>query len=118
MHGAVLNRWEARDDMPEDLVGLAEAISELRSELTAALEEGKNESLRFELGPVEMEFVLELRREGAGEAGLKFWVVSVGGSASASRGSTHRVTLTLTPKKDGATPLIRDVESKQQAGQR
>jgi hypothetical protein len=36
----------------DGVVGLAEAIAALRRELTTALEEGKDETVRFKLGPV------------------------------------------------------------------
>ena len=85
-----------------DWVGLADAVRALRSELTAALVEGEGQRLRFELGEVEMEFLLEVSKEGGGEAGVKFWVISVGGKAGVSSGSTHRVKLVLSPQ-DAAT---------------
>ncbi len=97
--------------MPEQWVGLADAIRALRSELTAAMAEGAGQELRFELGPVEMEFLLEVGREVGVEGGVKFWVVSLGGKGSVTSGSTHRVTLALTPRtREGGTPRIRDVE--------
>ncbi len=82
----------------EQWVGLADAVWALRSELTAAMAEGAGQRLRFELGEVEMEFLLEVTKEGSGEAGVKFWVISLGGRAGVSSGSTHRVKLVLTPK--------------------
>lgn len=97
--------------MAEQWVGLADAIRALRAELTTAMAEGTGEALRFELGPVEMEFLLEVGREAGGEAGVKFWVISLGGKGGVSSGSTHRVTLSLTPKAGaGGPPVIRDVE--------
>nr|WP_254594715.1 trypco2 family protein [Streptomyces sp. 8P21H-1] len=53
---------------------------------------------RFEVGPVELEFSVEMRREGKGKAGVKVWVVSADAEASVSKASVHRVKLTLTPK--------------------
>ena len=92
-------------------VGLADAVKALRAELTSAMAEGTDQALRFELGPVEMEFLLEVNREAGGQGGVRFWVVSLGGSGSVAHGSTHRVTLQLVPKtSSGETPLIRDVE--------
>lgn len=79
--------------MPEQPLGLADAVRALRSELTTVMREGRDEALRFELGPVEMEFLLEVQREAGAEAGVKFWVVNVGGRGSVTRGSTHRVML-------------------------
>lgn len=97
--------------MAEQWVGLSDAIRALRAELTGAMAEGAGEELRFELGPVEMEFLLEVQREAAGEAGVKFWVVNIGGKGGVTSGSTHRVTLSLTPKTRGGGPAeIRDVE--------
>jgi hypothetical protein len=92
-------------------VGLADAVRALRAELTSAMAEGEDQALRFELGPVEMEFLLEVNRQASGDAGVRFWVVSLGGSGSVTRGSTHRVTLQLVPKTaNGETPRIADIE--------
>lgn len=97
--------------MPEALVGLADAIKALRQELAMAMEEGQEKSVRFELGPVEMEFLLQVTKDAGGSAGVKFWIVSLGGQAGISSGSTHRVKLALTPKDAlGESPLISDTE--------
>lgn len=83
----------------DEWVRVSDAIGSLRRELAAAQLAGAGESIRFELGAVEMEFGLELRKEGKGEVGAKFWVVSVGGGGSAGKTATHRLKLTLTPKE-------------------
>ena len=97
--------------MPQEWVGLADAIKALRQELAAAMDEGQGKSVRFELGPVEMEFLLQVTKDAGGSAGVKFWVVSLGGQGGISSGSTHRVKLALTPKDaSGGLPLIADTE--------
>ncbi|GAB1821106.1 trypco2 family protein [Herbidospora sp. RD11066] len=97
--------------MTDGQVGLSDAIRALRAELTSAMEEGASEALRFELGPVEMEFLLEVRREAGGEAGVKFWVANLGGKASQAVSSTNRVKLQLNPQDaHGKRPVIRDIE--------
>ena len=97
--------------MAEQWVGLAEAIRALREELTAAIKTGKGEVLRFELGPVEMEFLLEVKKDGGGDAGVRFGVISLGGKAGIASGSTHRVKLSLTAKDAlGQSPLLSDEE--------
>ena len=100
--------------MPEEQswVGLADAVRALRGELTAALGEAEGERLRFELDAVEMEFLLEVRKEGSAEAGVRFWVISVGAKGGVSSGSTHRVKLSLTPQDTatGGKPQISDEE--------
>jgi Trypsin-co-occurring domain 2 len=82
----------------EGWVGLADAVRALRSELTAAMAEAEGQRLRFELDAVEMEFLLEVRKEGGAEAGVKFYVISLGAKGGVSSGSTHRVKLSLSPK--------------------
>ncbi|MFI5671199.1 trypco2 family protein [Streptomyces sp. NPDC051704] len=84
--------------MDSGWVGLAEAVQQLRAELETAMAEGAGKQLRFELGPIEMEFQVDLRRTGAVDAGLRWGVVSAGGKGEVSRGSGHRVTLVLNPK--------------------
>jgi NTP-dependent ternary system trypsin peptidase co-occuring protein len=79
------------------VVGLAEAIAALRGELTEALKAGKDEPLQFRLGPIELEFQLEVSKRAGGEVGIKFWVVSLGGKAEASRAGTHHIKLSLQP---------------------
>jgi len=93
-------------------VGLADAVRALRSELTAAMQGSEGERLRFELDAVEMEFLLEVRKEGGGEAGIKFWVISLGAKGGVSSGSTHRVKLSLSPQDvvTGRKPQIADEE--------
>ena len=66
-----------------------------RSCVTAAL--AKDPQLQFNVGPVNVEFTLMTRHEGGGKAGIRFWVVEAGASASVAGESTQKVTLALTP---------------------
>lgn len=47
---------------------------------------------------MELEFSVEMRKEGKGKSELKAWVVSAGAEAMVTRASVHRVKLVLTPK--------------------
>lgn len=78
-------------------IGIAEAVEHLRAELVAAAA-GNGSGPRFEVGPVELEFSVEMRKEGKSKAGLKAWVVSADAEASVSKASVHRMKLVLTPK--------------------
>lgn len=83
-------------------VPLAGAIRQLRLELLESMREAEGEELRFALGDIDLELQLEVSQEGRGDAGIRFWLVSVGGSASASRSTTHTVRLKLSPEtKEG-----------------
>ncbi len=50
------------------------------------------------LGEVQLQFGVQLTREGSGEAGIKLWVVSVGAKGGVSSAQTHTVTMSLVPQ--------------------
>lgn len=81
----------------EQEIGVAEAVEHLRAELAAAAASA-GVGPRFEVGPVELEFSVEMRREGTGKAGIRAWVVSADAEVSASKASVHRLKLVLTPQ--------------------
>lgn len=84
--------------MDDSAVGLPEAIRSLRAELSQAMEEGAGEELRFRVGPVELEFEVQLTREAGVDGGVRFWVVSVGAKGSTATATTHRVKISLQPQ--------------------
>ncbi|MFE9426625.1 trypco2 family protein [Kitasatospora sp. NPDC006697] len=83
------------EEYPE--VELAEAVEAVRRQLAQAAERAAGERLQFEVGTVELEFSVELRRERQGGGGVRAWVLSVGAEASQARTRAHRVTVSLTP---------------------
>jgi hypothetical protein len=88
--------------MSELDVPLASAIEVLRSELVEAVRAGGGEEIQFALGPVELELAVAVEKKVEGQAGIKFWLVSAGGGAGRSSGTTHTVRLTLTPTRQEA----------------
>jgi hypothetical protein len=94
-------------------VPLSAAISEVRRELVRAIEEGTDSPVAFRAGPVELEFSVEFETTAGGEAGVKVWVVSVGGKAERTRSETNRLKVTLTPvNRQGGDQLIGSVAPK------
>lgn len=88
-------------------VGLADAVRGVRAELQAAMAEGQGSDLRFEVGPVELEFAVDVRKEGGVNAGVKVYVVSFGAKGSEAATTTHRLKLTLHPKDaQGNAPQV------------
>ena len=71
-------------------IGLKEAIQGLRDELSESMADGADKSVRFRVGPVELEFLVEVSREATGSGGVKFWVVELGAGGSSARTTTHR----------------------------
>jgi hypothetical protein len=88
-------------------IELADAVAALRDELLVAAGRGADKEIAFAVGPIEMEFAVELRADAKAKAGFKAWVVSGEAEAGAGRTRTHRVTITLAPKRpDGGDLLI------------
>ena len=83
--------------MNEFHVPLAAAIEALRGELLAALKAGEGKEVRFALGPVELEFQVEVSRDVGADGAVKFWVVAMGAKGSPSSSATHTVRLSLSP---------------------
>lgn len=92
--------------MTNGLIPLADAIRALRAELMEAVEDGRTSDLRFELGPVELEFNAVVSREGAagGKIGFKLFgqgaEVNLGGKIADQQ--VQRIKLVLTPRPAGA----------------
>jgi hypothetical protein len=87
-------------------IELADAVAAVRDELVAAAARGVGQAIAFAVGPIEMEFAVELRADAHAKAGFKAWVVSGEVAAGVERGRTHRVVFTLTPKQPGGGDLL------------
>ncbi|MEU8622460.1 trypco2 family protein [Streptomyces sp. NPDC048623] len=79
-------------------IELADAIASVRDELLTAARRATGHPVSFEVGDIEMEFTVELRRELKGGGKVKAWVVEAGADTTRSRGETHRVSFTLKPR--------------------
>jgi hypothetical protein len=82
-------------------VKLAQVISQLRQELSAAMREGEGEAeeLRFELGRVELELTVAVGKEAGPNAKVRFWVVELGAEGKVGSQATQRIMLTLDPRR-------------------
>ncbi|MEU6880069.1 trypco2 family protein [Streptomyces sp. NPDC046712] len=79
-------------------IELADAIESVRDQLVDAATRATGKPVTFEVGDIEMEFTIELRKEVKGGTKVKAWVVEAGADASRTRGETHRVSFTLKPR--------------------
>lgn len=78
-------------------IELAEAVEAVRREVAVAAERAAGERFQFEVGTVELEFSVELRREARVDGKVRAWVVSAGAEAGTEHTRAHRVTVTLNP---------------------
>jgi hypothetical protein len=56
--------------MPEERVGIADAVRAVRSELLTTIAESKDESLHFRMDSVEIELSLAMEHETEAQAGV------------------------------------------------
>jgi hypothetical protein len=95
----------------EALVPLADAIRGLRGEIVRAMREGQDADVRFRVGPIELEFALEVGRKKDVKGGIAFWVVTLGGGGERTSATTHRVKLVVTPLGPDGDVLVTDPEN-------
>jgi hypothetical protein len=94
-------------------VELADAIRALRAELVRARLESEDEPLRFRADKVELEFDFTIGKEASADAGIRFWVISLGATGAVTSAQTHRVKLTLTPEtRAGTAPYVHGKEGR------
>ncbi|WP_344626593.1 trypco2 family protein [Kitasatospora arboriphila] len=90
---------------------LGETVSAIRSQLQQAMDESVGESLRFRAGPVELEFTVEVRKEGEAKAKVFVLPWSAEARAAVSADAIHRIKFTMQPVDGaGADALISSEE--------
>lgn len=89
-------------------IELADAVRALRDELvSAAAQAGPEQEIGFRVGPIELEFTVELRVDASVKTGFKAWVLSADASGGVARGRTQKVKVTVTPtSRDGKDLVI------------
>jgi len=87
-------------------VELGDAVAAVRQELLDAAVRGADSEVAFAVGPIELEFAVELRADARAKAGFKAWVLIGEVEAGMAQGRTHRVKVTLTPKRSDGTDLL------------
>ncbi|MEU2630399.1 trypco2 family protein [Kitasatospora sp. NPDC007106] len=97
-------------------IELANAVAAVRDELLGAAARGAGQNLQFKVGPVELEFAVELRVDAKAKAGFKAWVVTAGAEGGAARSRTHTVKLTLTPQNADGTDVMVHGDSNRDEG--
>ena len=89
-------------------IALADAVAALRQQLAEAQERANDQDIRFDIGPIEMEFTVVVTREAsaAGKIGFAIFTgleVSAGGKLGDTQ--THKLKLSLTPRAKGGQDL-------------
>src|SRR5215472_12890467 len=88
--------WVMTSNSPPS-IGLADAIAELRAEISRARREGEGKDVRFSSKAIEVELSVDFGWTAEGSAGVSKWIpfVDLGVKGSGSEKSLHKVKLTL-----------------------
>jgi Trypsin-co-occurring domain 2 len=82
----------------DQAVELSAVIEHLRAELSAAMQAGRDQELRFELGTIQVELAVVLERSAEPGGKVRFWVVEAGVDGRYATSRTQRLQLTLEPR--------------------
>jgi hypothetical protein len=85
------------NSVPEGAVSLSDAIASLRGELMRAWWDGRSAKLRFKPAPVELTLEVGVTGAASGKAGVKWWLIELGGDISREKASTQTIKLILDP---------------------
>jgi hypothetical protein len=88
---------ELPQDAPKGAVPLAAAVEALRDELTRAWWAGRDKRVRFKPSPVELTLQVAVTWAGSGKAGVRWWLIELGGEVSRESVVTQTVKVTLEP---------------------
>ena len=76
-------------------IELATLLSSLRSEIDRARLDSAGKDVRFRVDSIDLELQVEVEKSAEADAGVRFWVVSMGGKGAAKSTETHVVKLKL-----------------------
>jgi hypothetical protein len=100
--------------MAEAYLPLSEFVRALRQEIVASAAAARDEAIKFELGPIELEFSVVATREAGVNGKISFQVLGsgfeIGGDGKGSAVRTQRVKLTLSPKQKDEDGLLKPID--------
>jgi hypothetical protein len=87
-------------------IELADLLTSLRSEINRARLDATGQDVRFRVNAINLEIHVAVEKSAEADAGVRFWVVSVGGKAGGKSGQTHVVKLSLAAETETGGPVL------------
>ncbi|MFJ8637374.1 trypco2 family protein [Streptomyces sp. NPDC093568] len=81
-------------------IELADLLASLRSEINRARLEADSQDVKFRIDSIDLELQVAVEKSAEANAGVRFWVVSLGSKGSAKSAQTHTVKISLTAETD------------------
>ncbi|WP_406000280.1 trypco2 family protein [Streptomyces sp. NBC_00829] len=82
------------------MIELAAVVEAIRAEILAAMSTNDDGGIHFPVGQIQLQFQVGVTRSANGRAGLKLWVLELGGDKGKVLQELQTVTVTLEPPVD------------------
>lgn len=87
-------------------IELAELLASLRTEIDRARLDAAGKDVRFRINTIDLELQVAVEKSADAKAGVKFWVVELGGGAAAKSTQTHTIRLSLDAETSVGDPVL------------
>ncbi|MET9376274.1 trypco2 family protein [Streptomyces sp. NPDC002992] len=87
-------------------IELADLLASLRSEIGRAQLDAAGQDVRFRINSIDLELQVAVEKSAEAKAGVRFWVVSLGGGGSTKAARTHTIKLSLGAETGAGDPVL------------
>ncbi|MER6530611.1 trypco2 family protein [Streptomyces sp. NPDC001508] len=87
-------------------IELADLLTSLRSEIDRARLAAAGQDVRFRINSIDLELQVAVEKTAEANAGVRFWVVSLGGKGGGKSAQTHTVKLSLAAETDTGEQVL------------
>ncbi|MFE9608052.1 trypco2 family protein [Streptomyces sp. NPDC006012] len=89
-------------------IELSDLLTSLRAEIDRARLAAAGQDVRFRINSIDLELQVAVEKTAEANAGVKFWVVSLGGRGGGRTAQTHTVKLSLAAETHDGGPVLTD----------
>ncbi|MFF4751686.1 trypco2 family protein [Streptomyces sp. NPDC002514] len=89
-------------------IELSDLLTSLRAEIDRARLAAAGQDVRFQIKSIDLELQVAVEKTAEANAGVKFWVVSLGGKGGGKTAQTHTVKLSLAAETEDGRPVLTD----------
>ena len=87
-------------------IELATLLASLRSEIDRARLDSVGKDVRFRVDSIDLELQVAVEKTAEVDAGVRFWVVSIGGKGGAKSSETHVIKMKLAAVTDTGEQIL------------
>ncbi|MFE9662572.1 trypco2 family protein [Streptomyces sp. NPDC005955] len=87
-------------------IELADLLASLRTEIGRAQLDAADQDVRFRINSIDLELQVAVEKSAEANAGVRFWVASLGGGGSTRSARTHTLRLSLDARTSAGDPVL------------